>query len=177
MNKKAAIEMSMQTIIVVVIGITLLTLGLRFVYTTFTDIGQQQRSVTEATEKQIRDLFGKSDQPLVLLSHIITVEQGRSVDMGVGIKNIGTQPGEFSYDLKMTAPEGTVTDEVALGWVSWTKDIGPLPVGGEFFDLITISVPGNAPPGSYRIRANLDCTPEETCGDGTSAIFVLRVTP
>ena len=40
-QKRGAIELSITTIVVVVIGITLLTLGLRWITTTMDDIGQK----------------------------------------------------------------------------------------------------------------------------------------
>jgi len=39
LNKKAAIELSMQTIVVIVIGVTILSLGLLWVQNTFRDVG------------------------------------------------------------------------------------------------------------------------------------------
>ncbi|MBU4241939.1 MAG: hypothetical protein KKF52_01780, partial [Nanoarchaeota archaeon] len=75
-SKKGAIEMSMQTIIIVVIGVTLLTLGLRFVYTTFTGITEQQEGITELTNTQINELFGQSGELIYLTKDNVGVQQG-----------------------------------------------------------------------------------------------------
>ena len=53
-NKRGAMELSMTTIIVVIIGITLLTLGIRWVYNIFGDIEKQRGQMTSAMEAEIR---------------------------------------------------------------------------------------------------------------------------
>jgi len=168
-NKKGAIEMSMQTIIVVVIGITLLTLGLRFVYTTFAGITQQQKSVDEATKKQLRELFGESEDPVALVSNSIVIKQGESEDFPIGFRNVGTTEGDFSY--KIVAEAG---NPEKANWVAEGGDLGKLDVGGDIDELLSLDVPSDAVPGSYRFKIQLQCT-ADGCGDGKRFPFIIRV--
>src|SRR3989344_788859 len=86
-EKKGAIELSMTTIVVVVIGITILTLGLRWIYNIFGGLESQRQKLIEATEEQIRETFGKSNDPFNLLTSAVSVKQGSFYDLGAGIKN------------------------------------------------------------------------------------------
>ena len=54
-NKKGAIELSMTTIIVIVMGVTLLILGITFVRTIFTKI----QNISETTFDQAGDILGE----------------------------------------------------------------------------------------------------------------------
>lgn len=170
LKKKGAIEMSMQTIIVVVIGITLLTLGLQFVYKTFSDVGSQQKAVDEATKKQLRELFGESDDPVALVSNSISIAQGDSEDFAVGFKNIGTTSGEFSY--KIILETGPVK---AVDWMPEGGNLGTLEVGGDADELLSLDVPSDAVPGSYRFKLELTCS-VDGCGTGKRFPFTIRVT-
>lgn len=171
LRKKGAIEMSMQTIIVVVIGITLLTLGLRFVYTTFSGITQQQKSVDEATKKQLRELFGESEDPVALVTNSISIKQGESEDFAIGFRNIGTTEGNFKYKIVIESAPG---DLKSVDWMPDGGDLGTLEVGGDADELLSLDVPDNAVPGSYRFKIQLQCT-ADGCGDGKRFPFTIRV--
>lgn len=173
LKKKGAIEMSMQTIIVVVIGITLLTLGLQFVYKTFADVGSQQKAVNEATQKQLRELFGESDDPVALISNSITIKQGASEDFAVGFKNIGTTGGDFSYKVILDSAPNNLK---SVDWMSsQSNDLGPLGVGDDYPELLALDVPNDAIPGTYRFKIELTCS-ADGCGTGKKFPFTIRVT-
>ncbi len=170
-HKKGAIEMSMQTIIVVVIGITLLTLGLRFVYTTFSGITQQQKSVDEATKKQLRELFGESEDPVALVTNSISIKQGESEDFAIGFRNIGTTQGDFKYKIDL---ESAPTGITKVDWMLDGGDLGSLGVGDNSEELLSLDIPSDAVPGSYRFKIQLQCT-ADGCGDGKRFPFTVRV--
>lgn len=169
-SKKGAIEMSMQTIIVVVIGITLLTLGLRFVYQTFGDISGQQKAVNEATQKQLRELFGESDDPVALISNSVSIKQGETEDFVIGFNNIGNSQGNFAYKINFI-PSG---NSQKPDWMPSGEDLGPLDVGDDTSVILPIEVPEDAVPGSYRFNIELDCT-ADSCGDSKRFPFTIRV--
>src|SRR3989344_7090546 len=101
-RKKAALDLSMNTIVVVVIGIVILTLGLRWIYGIFGGLEEQRKQLDEATEQQIRDTFGESDEPLNLLTTTISIEQGKFADIGVGIRNTLSEEHTFRYMIETT---------------------------------------------------------------------------
>ena len=173
MNKKGAVEMSMQTIIIVVIGVTLLTLGLRFVYTTFQGIGGQQEKITELTDKEIGALFGDSEDPIYLPRDDISIKQGGRENVEVLVRNVGSGSSLFKYEVKLDdAPEGVTQDQIN-SWLSYRKAGKTLNSGGAYRDLLTVSPAKNAKLGLYRFTLELTCGDTTLCP--TDAVFTLEV--
>jgi len=161
-SKKGAIEMSMQTIIIVVIGVTLLTLGLRFVYTTFSGITEQQEGITDLTNTQINDLFGQSGELIYLTRDNVKLEQGDTETIAVNVLNTDYDDGIFKYDVKIADP-GQLTEEQVKGWFTWSKNGRLLKNGAGYKDNLVLRVPKGARTGAYLIELELDCPGETAC--------------
>ena len=85
-NKKGAIEMSMTTIIVVVIGITLLSLGLVWVKTIFDNLQGTTVDAFDQVDAAIGEL-GTINSPLTITPDKIRVEQNGAKSVDVIIAN------------------------------------------------------------------------------------------
>ncbi|MEK6922696.1 MAG: hypothetical protein AABX08_02755 [Nanoarchaeota archaeon] len=88
-SKRGAIELSITTIVVVVIGITLLTLGLTFVYNIFQDIGEQQKQITAFSDEKIREIFEGSEDYINIPATRIKIKIGESQTTDILVKNVG----------------------------------------------------------------------------------------
>ncbi len=166
-KKRGAIELSMNTIIIVVIGITILTLGLRWIYSVFGGLTEQSDQIKTISEDQIREIFRDSGEPINIPTSIASVAQGKNYNMRVLMRNIYPAAHKFRYvvDAESTIPPGSVT---------WSKGDIPLSSGQGFEDIITFDARKYAL-GTYRFRVKLtclDCTPPEE----DSAPIVLEVT-
>ncbi|MFH0798421.1 MAG: hypothetical protein V1906_03355 [Candidatus Woesearchaeota archaeon] len=174
LHKKGAIEMSMQTIIVVVIGVTLLTLGLKFVYDTFQNIGGQQDQVSKATEAKISELFGESDNAISLPQDNMQLKQGKSSSLMVYIRNI--EPGTVNAALeivvdKANIPETANVDSVKK-WFTYNGAQKKLDEGQLRESNVAITVPKTAKLGTYLVTFNIKCSEEgSVCGASTDFII------
>ena len=65
-NKKGALELSINTIVIVVIGITILSLGLIFVKNMFGSLEKTQKGVFEGAEKEIGKIGGEEGKGLLV---------------------------------------------------------------------------------------------------------------
>ena len=74
-QKKGAIELSMTTIIVIIIGITLLSLGLLWVRSTFTNINRISQGAFEKADGAISDIFKEVDKTLSITPPSIELQQ------------------------------------------------------------------------------------------------------
>jgi len=90
MNKKGAIELSMTTIIVIVIGITILSLGLVWIRSVFTDIGGLTQGAFEQGETQISEIFEATNEPVALSPSEVTVAQGDTSTASLAINNLAS---------------------------------------------------------------------------------------
>ncbi len=174
LHKKGAIEMSMQTIIVVVIGVTLLTLGLKFVYDTFTNIGGQQDQVSKATESKISELFGESDNAISLPQDNMDLKQGKKSTLKAYIRNI--EPGTVNAALeiivdKANIPESATVDSVKK-WFTYNGAATKLDEGELREANVAISIPKTAKLGTYLVTFNVKCSEEGgVCGASTDFII------
>jgi len=162
-KKRGAVELSMTTIVVVVIGITILTLGLKWIYNIFGGLEDQRKQLIEATQQQIRDTFGKSNDPLNVLTSAVSIEQGKYYDLGVGLKNTFGEPHEFSYTIVPTDVPSSVNEAQVLSWFRWDKSTFRLNSGQIYVDTVAID-PNGAPIGIYKLRLEMRCA---SCGTET----------
>jgi len=102
-NKKGAIEMSMTTIIIVVIGITLLSLGLVWVKTIFDNLGDSTVDAFDQVDAAIGEL-GTINSPLTINPDKIRVEQKGAKSVDVIVANFESE------DLVFTAVAEVVGD-------------------------------------------------------------------
>ncbi len=175
-KKRGAIELSMTTIIIVVIGITILTLGLRWVYNIFGGLESQRQKLIEATEEEIRKTFGDSDDPINLLTSAISIEQDKFYDLSVGLKNTYGEPRNFKYDIEIIDAPQNVQPSQILSWFRWDKSEIRLNSGELYTDSVSID-PKDAPLGVYKFKLTLNCIdcPGSPADNAHSAPLTMRV--
>lgn len=175
MNKKGAIEMSMTTIIVVILGITLLSLGLMFVRNIFKDIGGSSAKMSDLADKQMMEMFGESEDPISLPRDEVEIAQGDDVALDIGIRNTGEYHGDFNIKsiemkTKPSAYKGNGAD-----WISWDDSKSTILSGKAIKGKILVSVPSTANLGTYQFKITLSCNVPDICptgGEPTAPFFV-----
>lgn len=155
-RKRGAVELSMTTVVVVVIGITLLTLGLRWVYSIFEGLGEEQTKLKELTDQQIVELFGNSASAINLPQPLASVEQGKKLNLRVNIRNIKEETHSFKYDV-IVDNVPTAAQSLLKNKLVWFKGALELSSGKGVSDFITFDTRG-LPLGTYRFRVVLDCS-------------------
>jgi len=98
MNKKGAIELSMTTIIVVVIGVTLLSLGLFWVRGMFENLEGISGDAFDHARDAI-DQIGQANEPLTISPSQITLEPKKNDAIGVIVANLESGGGDVSVTL------------------------------------------------------------------------------
>lgn len=171
MDRRGAVELSITTIVVVVIGVTLLVLGLTFVYNIFSDIGEQQKKLGEFTNEQIRDIFEQSDQFLNLPTSEFSAKMGETFNLDIVVKNQAEGVDSCKFELNLVTNGGTYDPK------SWFT-LSPYTFNSEFNVLkatplkIRASIKpsrSNAQLGDYTVTMQLkakgtDCTPVYPAG-------------
>jgi|SRR3989344_1195080 len=94
-NKKGAIEMSMTTIIVIIIGVVLLSLGLAFVQQIFSKAKKISIETFERAEGQIKD-FNQIKSELTITSDNLEIEKGSARVISVILANLGSAAASAS---------------------------------------------------------------------------------
>ena len=131
-NKKSSLELSIRTIVVVVLAMTLLGLGLGFIRSMFENLGETTFSVQDQIKQQILEDLRTGDKKLSFPTSEIKIGKQDSKILAVGIKNTGESTKDFFLSLDVISGEGAsgpVTDNVdGLGTFIWDKEAQPLDV-------------------------------------------------
>ncbi|MDP6648375.1 MAG: hypothetical protein QGH34_03210 [Candidatus Woesearchaeota archaeon] len=148
-NKKASLELSIRTIVIVILAMTLLGLGLGFVRSTFKDIRGISEDVTEQVRQQIIDDLITNDKKLSFTKTEVKIDRGSSEILTLGIRN--KEDETLSYKMEFTSqsvPENVALNE-PLNWLQYRKDIQELLSSEADVRSIRLDVPRDAKTGSY----------------------------
>ena len=88
-NKRGALELSMTTIIVIVIGVTLLSLGIIWVRNTMEKVTELSDASFATAQQELQARMGSNDA-FYVKGNYFKVKRGDTVDITVGIQNTGT---------------------------------------------------------------------------------------
>jgi hypothetical protein len=150
MDKKGAIEFSMTTIMVIIIGVAVLALGLTWIRGTFTQVGDITDAAFESAKDQLRAELTSSD-PLGISPSTLSLKPGESTTVAVGFLN-GLAPPSGISDASISVASATGLDTPVID--GSVKQISP----GEVFNWRTV------------IKASSSATP------GTSIVTSVKIT-
>ena len=149
LNKKASLELSIRTIVVIILAMTLLGLGLGFIRNTFSDIGGLSGDVSEQIRQQIQDDLITNDKKLSFPKTEVKIDKGDSEILTVGIRN--KEDDILTYKLQFTShsvPDGVDLNE-PITWFHFREDMQELSSSESDISKIRLNVPKNAKTGSY----------------------------
>jgi len=147
--RKASLELSIRTIVIIILAMTLLGLGLGFIKSTFGDIREISEDVTEQVRQQIIDDLITNDKKLSFTKTEINIKKGSSEILTVGIRN--KEDGKLSYKMSLNAQSlpDEITAESTSNWFQYRKDMQQLSSSESDIRSIRVSVPKDAIIGSY----------------------------
>lgn len=108
-NKKAAIELSINTIVVIVLAMSMLILGLVLVKNIFTGATDVTSMTNDQVKNQVSKMFGDDDKLVIYPdSRLIEIKQGKAGGFGIGIQNLRSGSStdvKFSYEVTVSDPD------------------------------------------------------------------------
>jgi hypothetical protein len=162
-NKNGAIELSIGTIVVIVLAMSMLILGLVLIRGIFTGATDNVTELNDKVKDEIRGLFQDESQRVILrlTEDTATIQQGDEFGIAFGIKNIqsGTVDATtFNYEVELDdiniREKCGVTEQQALDWARFSSGRITIPPGQIEYDRIVFVIPENAPlcTTKYRLR-------------------------
>ena len=167
-EKRAAMEMSVGTIVTIVLLMVVLILGLVLVRTIFSGAIENINSIDQAVKNEINKLFAEDDSRKIVVyppTRLITIQKGNKDYLGFAfsIRNVDTIAGEFSYEVFVNDPDirgkCNINEEEAESWIqvgrtgSVTISPGSIILDPEF---VRFLIPDNAPPCTIRYGINVE---------------------
>lgn len=165
MAKKGAIELSIGTIVIIVLAMSMLILGLVLVRSIFSGAKYNVDQMNDKVRDEIGKLFVEDKKTVVYLpNQIASIEQNEQWGVAFAIKNLAqgsAEAGRFSYDVVVSDPD--VRKKCGLGeteierWITTGRsdDINIAP-GETYFGTVRFFIPEGAP--LCVVRFHLDVT-------------------
>jgi hypothetical protein len=180
-NKSAAFEMSVGTIVTIVLSVTLLVLGIFFVQQIFSSA----KGVVDLTDQQLRNeinkLFSEENRISIYPStRLVEIKQETTDGVGVGIKNLLTGASgdaTFSYAVAVSDADLEekcgVNEEEVEKWIvtGRAEDDIPIPSGDISTQKVLFEIPTGAPLCTIRFRINVQADGDSYATD----FFDLRI--
>ena len=172
-QKKGAIELSIGTIVIIVLAMSMLILGMVLIKNIFSGSNENVLQMNDKVKDQINKLFVENKKTIVYLSNqIAKIKHNEEWGVAFGIRNLqkGTaEAGKFSYEVIVSDPN--VRKNCGLGekdieaWIKTGKsDSMTLGPGDTYVGVVRFFIPENAPICTVRfhIDVKLDNQPYST---------------
>ena len=165
-GRRAALELSIGTVVILVIGMSMLILGLVLVRQIFTGATYNVNTINDKVKDQISKLFQENGKSAVYLAeHKANPSQGSEWGVAFAIKNVETgtsQASQFTYEVKSSTLSSDcqgLTPQKADGWIKSRKTgSATLNPGESGYFIVRFSIPADAPlcivPYDIEIRKN-----------------------
>lgn len=145
-NKKAALELSIGTIVVLVLAMSMLILGLILIRTIFSGAKYNVETINKKVEAEINKLFVEDQRAVLYLpNRIADIKQGDDFGLGFAIQNVvATQ--KFRWQVEVAddnvRKKCGVSEREAESWVT-TGGSGSVDIasGQKYTDIIRFNIP------------------------------------
>ena len=173
-SKNASMELSIRTIVVVVLAMTLLGLGLGFIRGMFKDITDISGDVNAQVKQKILDDLITGDKKISFPKTEIIIDKGKSEMITVGIRNKKDQP--LFYRMQFTPisdPSGSVFSIERWFQYSETTDYELASAESDIRN-IRLSIPTGVNAGSYFLTFDLIDTDDNSAYAQKDFFIVVR---
>ena len=186
-NKKAALELSIGTIVILVLAMSMLILGLVLVRSIFTGAKYNVDQMNNKVRDEINKLFVEGKKIVVYLpNQKADIKQGADWGVAFALKNLETgnsQGGTFRYtvateDTTLGTKCGISTVEVNRDWlVTGSTDTLKIAPGDTYYNIVRLKIPEGAPLCTIRFKIMVDKTQPTNVQGWANDFFDLEVLP
>ncbi|MFW6282980.1 MAG: hypothetical protein ACOC1P_02915 [Minisyncoccales bacterium] len=155
-QKKAAMEMSVGTIVTIVLLMSVLVLGLVLIRTIYTSSVENIKGIDQEVKGEIRKLFSEDDSRKVIVyptTREITIKKGQDdAGFGFSIRNRGEEQ-EFSYEVEHMEDNCDISESRADELISLGREGSTTLGAGNMMDnpvFVRFDIPESAPPCDIR---------------------------
>ena len=160
-NKKAAMEMSMGTIVTIVLLMSVLVLGLVMVKNIFRSGTDALGKTDKQLESEVNKIYGdESKIGIYPTSRVQEIKQGKTVEVGLVIRNMmrGADAGtDFNYNVFVEdVGDCSLSEEQLMNFIILGEGgSAQIPFGETKVKRINFEIPGGAPLCTARYGVNV----------------------
>ena len=159
MDKKGAVELSMTTIIIIVIGITILSLGLVWIRGVFSDVNTISSGAFDQANSEIDDLFAGTDQAVGVSPSQLSLDPGGTDQASLAINNLESSDIQVSASVNALVMGGEPADKLVCAFSeTLTSELGSrtLPSGSGIGNLYLYVEDKGSALGNYACSVTID---------------------
>jgi len=159
MSKKAAIGLSMNMIVVLILSIVILVGGVALMYSFISGAEEQKRVLDSKTSSELERLLTDQGQMVALPLQRANLIRGESHLFGIGILNIGESGNEFSFNVELSRAVDEFEEEIPLTdseklqivntWILYDDQSVIIQENEHRKEIISVDVPKSASKGEY----------------------------
>ena len=112
-NKRGGLDLSIQTVVIVVLSLTLLGLGIAFIRNMFDDVTVTQERINDQIRDQILQDLAVGNQKMLFPHLDLSLAPNKIAYLQVGIKNMEDKSNEFKVSIKRSISSEQFTDIVS----------------------------------------------------------------
>ena len=154
-KKKAAMELSIGTVVVIVLAMSMLILGLILIRSIFSGGTEAVNKINDQVLKGIDDMFADSDAKIVIYPatrKIIIQQKTPGEGFAFSVRNTELDDEEFTYTIEVQegfdiADKCKINSDEAESWLDINS--GSFTISGsskmDMPELVTFNIPENAP--------------------------------
>jgi len=185
-NKKAALELSIGTIVIVVLAMTMLILGLVLIRTIFTGTKYNVDIMNNKVINEINKLFVEDKKTVIYLAgNEAKVKQGKTWGIAFGIKNLKqgvSSSNKFDYEVIVSDPDLRkkcgITEKTAESWITTGRaDSIDIASGDVYHGIIRFNIPVGAPLCTIRFHLEVKSTGDLGVQDYATDFFDITIEP
>ena len=163
-NKKAAIGLSMEILVVVIISIVILVAGITLLRQLIGGAEDIKAGLDQRTNEELERLLVDQGQPVATSIDQANLNRGESYVFGLGIRNIdATQFGtQFKIDLNLIKVVDSQNNDItaqlinsASSWALYNSEEITILENENRKEPISIDIPSDAPKGEYFFNAKV----------------------
>jgi len=166
-NKSGALELSIGTIVIIVLAMSMLILGIVLIKNIFSGSSQNILQINDKVKDQINKLFVEDKRTVIYLpNQIAKIKQNENWGVAFGIKNLerGTaESGRFRYNIIVSDPDvrqkcGIDERSIEAWIITGRSDDITISPGESYMGIVRFMVPETAP--LCTVRFHLEVTKE-----------------
>jgi hypothetical protein len=165
LNKKGAIGLSINTLVVVIISLVILGGGMAFLYKLIGGAEDIKTQIDQKTDQQLESLLVDQGQQVALPLHVVTIERGDNHVFGIGILNINPDLDAFNIEVSLSKLLDVNGKEISLTnseksviveeSVLYNQELLTIKESEHHKDGILVSIPTDKPVGTYIFNAKI----------------------
>lgn len=160
-NKKGALELSINTLVIIIISLVILGAGISLMYQFISGAESIKASLDAKTEAELERLLVNQGERVALPLHVAEIERGDSHVFGIGILNVLGENEEFviKVNLKKVIDENekditsTIKKSAVEAWLMYVAEPIFIADGAHHSEPILVNVPDDAVKGQYVFAA------------------------